>query len=349
MPGGLVVAAFATVDLGGLECNLGFKLFFLAFRTTWLFPYVLCGSLTLCSFQLALLTRLLYTSIVNSQWCDRIDTHVTRVTRDSHVPCARTKSWSSPFGSHPVAVTPILRLPSPVGRLPTLSTSQTVAPTDSSSSPNNSSGLATLATPNPCSTLSVASTESKRQSRTAVVVRSFSFSFPASPLLDILTPTPGSVYLGTHTVAGKEVAIKLQPTVPRNSPIRQESKIYKTLSGSPGIPWIMWSGKQGDFDVMILDLLGPSLEDLFKMRNKHFSLKTVLLIADQLVSISPYFHSLDVTRARFPFWAALTLLPSLLPAGAYRIHPLPRFGPQRRQTRKFCHGCRQIVLSDQRD
>lgn len=95
---------------------------------------------------------------------------------------------------------------------------------------------------------------------------------------------PGSVYLGTHTVAGKEVAIKLQPTVPRNSPIRQESKIYKTLSGSPGIPWIMWSGKHGDFDVMIIDLLGPSLEDLFKMCNKHFSLKTVLLIADQLVS-----------------------------------------------------------------
>jgi casein kinase I family protein HRR25 len=111
-------------------------------------------------------------------------------------------------------------------------------------------------------------------------------------------------------VAGKEVAIKLQPTVPRNSPIRQESKIYKTLSGSPGIPWIMWSGKHGDFDVMILDLLGPSLEDLFKTCNKHFSLKTVLLIADQLVSPSPPCDSLDVTRAMFPLWAALTLSPS---------------------------------------
>jgi serine/threonine protein kinase len=141
------------------------------------------------------------------------------------------------------------------------------------------------------------------------------------------------VYLGTHTVAGKEVAIKLQPTVPRNSPIRQESKIYKTLSGSPGIPWIMWSGKHGDFDVMILDLLGPSLEDLFKMCNKHFSLKTVLLIADQLVSTAspppPHYPRLDVTRATFPFWAALTLSPFPLLARAYRIHPLPRFGPQR--------------------
>jgi len=117
----------------------------------------------------------------------------------------------------------------------------------------------------------------------------FSSLFPPTPHRR-LCPTLGSVYLGTHTVAGKEVAIKLQPTVPRNSPIRQESKIYKTLSGSPGIPWIMWSGKHGDFDVMILDLLGPSLEDLFKMCNKHFSLKTVLLIADQLVSPSPLTH-----------------------------------------------------------
>lgn len=106
----------------------------------------------------------------------------------------------------------------------------------------------------------------------------------------------GSVYLGTHTVAGKEVAIKLQPTVPRNSPIRQESKIYKTLSGSPGIPWIMWSGKHGDFDVMILDLLGPSLEDLFKMCNKHFSLKTVLLIADQLLERIEFIHSRDLVH-----------------------------------------------------
>jgi len=112
----------------------------------------------------------------------------------------------------------------------------------------------------------------------------------------IATGGCGSVYLGSHTIAGKEVAIKLQPTVQKHSPIRQESKIYKTLSGSPGIPWIMWSGKQGDYDVMIIDLLGPSLEDLFKMCNKHFSLKTVLLIADQLIDRIEFIHTRDLVH-----------------------------------------------------
>lgn len=94
----------------------------------------------------------------------------------------------------------------------------------------------------------------------------------------------GTVFQGVHTVAGKEVAIKLEPAIARSSPLKQESKIYKTLMGGPGVPWIMWSGKQGDYNVMVIDLLGPSLEDLFRMCNRHFSLKTILQLADQLVS-----------------------------------------------------------------
>ena len=105
-----------------------------------------------------------------------------------------------------------------------------------------------------------------------------------SSLTVTLTMAAGTVFIGVHTVAGKEVAIKIEPAIAKYSPLKQESKIYKTLMGGPGVPWIMWSGKQGDFNVMVIDLLGPSLEDLFKMCNRHFSLKTVLLLADQLVS-----------------------------------------------------------------
>jgi casein kinase I family protein HRR25 len=52
-----------------------------------------------------------------------------------------------------------------------------------------------------------------------------------------------------------------------------------------------WYGQECDFYVIISDLLGPSLEDLFNFCDRKFSLKTVLLLANQLISRVEYVHT----------------------------------------------------------
>ena len=56
--------------------------------------------------------------------------------------------------------------------------------------------------------------------------------------------------------------------------------MYKQSITIVGIPHIYWFGTEGDFNVLVMDMLGPNLEDLFYKCNKRFSLKTVLMIAD---------------------------------------------------------------------
>ncbi|KAG6911357.1 casein kinase I [Tephrocybe rancida] len=101
----------------------------------------------------------------------------------------------------------------------------------------------------------------------------------------------GDIYLGINIISGEEVAIKLESVKAKHPQLEYESKVYKTLAGGVGVPFVRWFGTECDYNAMVLDLLGPSLEDLFNFCNRKFSLKTVLLLADQLISRIEYIHS----------------------------------------------------------
>ncbi|KAL3681228.1 hypothetical protein R1sor_024184 [Riccia sorocarpa] len=101
----------------------------------------------------------------------------------------------------------------------------------------------------------------------------------------------GEIYLGTNIQTNEEVGIKLESIKTKHPQLLYESKLYRILQGGTGIPNIRWFGVEGDYNVLVLDLLGPSLEDLFNFCSRKFSLKTVLMLADQLINRVEYVHS----------------------------------------------------------
>ena len=101
----------------------------------------------------------------------------------------------------------------------------------------------------------------------------------------------GEIYSGENIQTHEEVAIKLESVQTRPPQLLYEAKIYRILSGGVGIPNIKWHGVEGDYNVMVIDLLGKSLEELFIYCQRKFSLKTVLMIADQLLARIEYIHN----------------------------------------------------------
>ncbi|KAF5937521.1 hypothetical protein HYC85_025027 [Camellia sinensis] len=96
----------------------------------------------------------------------------------------------------------------------------------------------------------------------------------------------GELYLGVNVQTGEEVAIKLESVKTKHPQLHYESKIYMILQGGR-IPNLKWFGLEAEYNVMVIDLLGPSMEDLFNYCNRKFTLKTALMLAAQV----EYVHS----------------------------------------------------------
>ncbi|XP_074569735.1 casein kinase 1-like protein 2 [Curcuma longa] len=101
----------------------------------------------------------------------------------------------------------------------------------------------------------------------------------------------GEIYLGTNIQTNEEIAIKLENVKTKHPQLLYESKLYRILQGGTGIPNVRWFGVEGDYNVLVMDLLGPSLEDLFNFCSRKLSLKTVLMLADQMINRVEFVHS----------------------------------------------------------
>ncbi|KAL1878234.1 Palmitoylated plasma membrane-bound casein kinase [Diaporthe australafricana] len=94
----------------------------------------------------------------------------------------------------------------------------------------------------------------------------------------------GVIFEGTNLLNNQQVAIKFEPRKSDAPQLRDEYRTYKILVGCPGIPNVYYFGQEGLHNILVIDLLGPSLEDLFDHCGRRFSLKTVIMVAKQMLS-----------------------------------------------------------------
>jgi len=111
----------------------------------------------------------------------------------------------------------------------------------------------------------------------------------------------GDIYLGVTTFGEKkkQVAIKIQPhyykTENLPSLLAHEYKVYSSLENLEGIANTHYfkseKHKCVKYNIMVLDILGPSVSDLYSFCNKSFSLRTVCQIAIQILTRLEAIHS----------------------------------------------------------
>ncbi|KAJ3146420.1 casein kinase I [Geranomyces michiganensis] len=100
----------------------------------------------------------------------------------------------------------------------------------------------------------------------------------------------GIIYEGRDLKAPLDVAIKFEPRKAETPQLRDEYRTYKILAGQPGVPQCYYFGQEGLHSVLVIDLLGPSLEDVFDLCGREFSLKTVCMLAKRMIKLIQCVH-----------------------------------------------------------
>eukprot|EP00040_Diaphanoeca_grandis_P022103 m.118247 g.118247 ORF g.118247 m.118247 type:complete len:375 (+) comp28646_c0_seq1:451-1575(+) len=101
----------------------------------------------------------------------------------------------------------------------------------------------------------------------------------------------GELRLGKNIFTSEDVAIKLEPANSRAPQLYLEYRFYQLMSSQVGVPKIFHFGPCGKYNALVMELLGPSLEDLFDMCGRKFSLKTVCMAGIQLITRLEFVHS----------------------------------------------------------
>lgn len=93
----------------------------------------------------------------------------------------------------------------------------------------------------------------------------------------------GKIYSAININTNESFALKMEVREGGQNLLESEAYVLCYLKGE-GIPSVKSYGFSGDNNILVMELLGKSLEDLFQDCSCKFSLKTVCMLADQMVT-----------------------------------------------------------------
>lgn len=98
--------------------------------------------------------------------------------------------------------------------------------------------------------------------------------------LDFTQSPLGNVYLGRDIKMGQDVALKLEPIQSQHAQLHHKHSVYKAISNAAGIPTMHWCGREDPYNVIVLDLLGHTIEQAI---SKHHDISLIFSYANQMV------------------------------------------------------------------
>mmetsp|Transcript_10095 Transcript_10095/g.10042 ORF Transcript_10095/g.10042 Transcript_10095/m.10042 type:complete len:292 (+) Transcript_10095:10-885(+) len=106
----------------------------------------------------------------------------------------------------------------------------------------------------------------------------------------------GKVFKGKDTLTGKAVAIKSEDLHCRFPKLIPEANILNSLKNGSGIPTLYFHGSNDACNYLVMELLSRSLDKIFKFCHGVFSLKTILILAYQMIERIKFVHKKGIVH-----------------------------------------------------
>jgi serine/threonine protein kinase len=100
----------------------------------------------------------------------------------------------------------------------------------------------------------------------------------------------GVVYSAVNLDNGTSVGLKVETVGSSRLQLMNEARVLKNLQGAAGFAHLYSATTEGTYNVLAMELLGPSLESLLRRCSRRLSLKSVLQVTLQMLDRIEHMH-----------------------------------------------------------